>query len=388
MMRGLVAGAVVLATVGGGVSADPGSQARSDDLGFAVKAVHRAGAVGVVAEVHDGGRVQRARAGVADLVDRRQVPWNGYYRIGSTTKTMTATVVLQLVAESRLQLTDTVDKWLPGTVRGAGNDGRRITVTNLLRQTSGLNDWNNEHPLAGDPTPERYRQERFRSYRPIDMVRLALRKPPAWLPQPRDPSAERRWAYSNTNYVLLGMIVERVTGQPWEQAVHDRIVVPLRLRHTITGVSAYVPQPSATAYLQFPDRNELTDVSVLVDGGSADAGVISTPSDVATFFQALLSGRLLPSAQLAAMRETVPAKDFDGFPGTRYGLGLAWRPAKGCQAGIWHHHGNTPGMGSRNGVTADGGRAVAVSISTQRATVAQQTQDEAARTLVDSVLCG
>ncbi len=71
-----------------------------------------------------------------------------------------------------------------------------------------------------------------------------MSRAPGWLPDPENPGAETRWAYSNTNYVLIGMLIERVTGHPWEQEIHERIIEPLGLRHTLTmGTSAYVPQP-------------------------------------------------------------------------------------------------------------------------------------------------
>jgi D-alanyl-D-alanine carboxypeptidase len=361
---------------------------RTPNQQIGVDAIRDAGAVAVLAEIQHGDEHRRAlRAGVADLRNPRPVPLNSYYRIGSTTKAFTATLVMQLIGEGKLQLTDTVEQWLPGMVDRNGNDGRRITVKNLLRHTSGLNDWNNEVPLARDPTPERYLAERFHAYRPHEMVALALNKAPQWTPDAENPAEETRWAYSNTNYVLAGMIVEKVTGRPWEQAIHDRIIEPLGLRHTFTGVTAYVPQPHATAYLQFPGRDDLTDVSILVDGGSGDAGMISTPGDVATFFRALFNGRLVRPSELGQMRATVAAPTFDANPATRYGLGLAWRPVPGCPGGLWHHHGNSPGIASRNGVTANGQHAVALAISTQRANEQQLAQDSAADTFIDQTLC-
>ncbi|MFI0036406.1 serine hydrolase [Streptomyces mutabilis] len=89
-----------------------------------------------------------------------------------------------------------------------------------------------------------------------------MSRAPGWLPDAEDPGAETRWAYSKTNYVLIGMIVERVTGNPWEQEIHERIIEPPGLRHTLTlDTSAYVPQPTATACLQFPGRDDLTDTT-------------------------------------------------------------------------------------------------------------------------------
>ncbi|WP_411576565.1 serine hydrolase [Streptomyces mutabilis] len=116
------------------------------------------------------------------------------------------------------------------------------------------------------------------------------------------------------------MIVERVTGNPWEQEIHERIIEPLGLRHTLTlGTSAYVPQPTATACLQFPGRDDPTDTTLQVDGG-ADGGIVSTTTDMNTFLRALMDGTLLPTEQLEQMRTTVPAPDFSG---------AATRPATG-----------------------------------------------------------
>ncbi|MEU4533850.1 serine hydrolase domain-containing protein [Streptosporangium sp. NPDC023825] len=387
-MTAVLAGVMIAVVIGSGGAQPVVTDGAGASLQAGVDAVHRAGAVGVLAEVRDGSGRAAARNGVAELKGRTPVPWGGYFRIGSTTKTFTAVVLLQLVGEGRLKLTDTVEHWLPGVVGGNGNDGRRITVKNLLRHTSGLNDWNGEVPIAKDPTPQRYLAERFRLYRPERQVELATRKPPMWTPDPGDPAGERRWAYSNTNYTLAGMIVEKVTGNPLEHEVHERIIAPLGLRHTTTGATAYVPYPHARAYLQFPGRTDLTDTTVMADGGSGDGGMISTTGDVTTFFRALLAGRLLRPSELAEMKDTVAAEDYDGTPGTRYGLGLAWRPVPGCAGGVWSHHGNSPGMGSRNGVTGDGRTAIAMFVSTQRTDERQLRQDTAARELIDDTLCG
>jgi D-alanyl-D-alanine carboxypeptidase len=352
-----------------------------------VNAIHATGATGVLAQAQ-GPRVTRsARAGVADVGTGEPVPWDGYYRIGSTTKTFTATVALGLVADGTLELSDTVERWLPGLVHGNGNDGSRITVANLLRQTSGLNDYDEQLPWALEFTPERFRQERFHAFQPEDLVSLATSRPPQWLPSQANPGAETRWAYSNTNYVLAGMIIERVTGHPLAQEINDRVIAPLGLRHTIVaGTSAYVPRPRATAYTRFPGQRHLVDTSLFVP--LPDAPMISTTADVNTFFRALLSGRLLPAPQLAEMKRTIPADDLEDTPGSRYGLGISWRPVKGCPAGIWSHGGTMPGYISEAAVTDDGRHAVAVSTTTWRPGDEQQDHQEKAMTvLVDHALC-
>ncbi|MEU5683241.1 peptidase [Streptomyces venezuelae] len=331
-----------------------------------VDAIRATGASGVLAEVQDARGRTTARAGVSDLdaPAKGPVPWGAYYRIGSDTKTYTATVVLQLVQEGRLKLTDTVERWLPGAIRAHGNDGRRITVTNLLRQTSGLNEYITAE--SGDFTPDAYRRNRFRPQSPQEQLAVALAKPPQWLPDADDPAEERRWGYSNTNYVVAGMLVEAVTGHPWAQEVHERIIEPLGLRHTlIPGTSSYVPRPTATGYTYFPEETRPTETT-LGFGGGADGCLISTTHDHGIFLRALLGGRLLRPAQLAAMKSTVPVSDWIPADGVRYGLGIASRPLAGREDGLWFHGGTSLGYVSEGGVTPDGTTAVTAAAFTLR----------------------
>ncbi|WP_308118059.1 serine hydrolase domain-containing protein [Streptomyces buecherae] len=354
-----------------------------------VAAVRATGATGVLAEVQTAGGRAAARAGTADLATGRPVPWDAYYRIGSDTKPFTATVALQLVGEGALALTDPVERWLPGLVRGNGNDGRRITLANLLRHTSGLADYLAASGEGEPPTPAGYRAGRFSHQTPRQQVAAALSQPPGWLPDADAPARERRWSYSNTNYVLAGLIIERVTGHSWAQEVHERVIEPLGLRHTLApGTSPYVPQPTATAYTAFPGERGLTDTT-LAFGGYADGSLISTPRELATFWRALFGGRLLRPAQLAAMRQTVPAPDWIAARGVRYGLGVAWRPVRGSSDGIWFHGGTHLGTVSESGVRPDGSRAATAAVFTLRmACDAADAQARAALRLVDNALGG
>jgi D-alanyl-D-alanine carboxypeptidase len=356
-----------------------------------VDAIRATGATGVLAEVQSARDRTTARAGSAALgAPHHPVPWDAYYRIGSDTKTFTATLALQLVGEGRLALTDTVERWLPGAVRGNGNDGRRITVANLLRQTSGLNDCLAVSPDSADAfTPDGYRRSRFRTTAPEDQLKAALSRPPLWVPDAGHPARERRWGYSNTNYVVAGLIIEQVTGNPWAQEIHDRIIEPLGLRHTFTpGTSPYLPRPTATAYTWFPGCARPTDTTT-ASGGWADGSVISTTHDHGVFLRALMSGRLLRPAQLAAMKETVVTEDWSPAPGVRYGLGIAWRPVAGSKGGIWFHGGTHLGIVSESGVTPDGARAAtSATFSLRMGDPAQDAQDLAALRLVDRALTG
>jgi D-alanyl-D-alanine carboxypeptidase len=373
--------AVVLAggaVIGTAAARPPG--AGLERLRDDVRAVRASGVVGVLGEVDTGRGRLSARSGVADRKTGAAVPVGGYFRIGSTTKTFVATVVLQLVGEGRLSLDDTVDRWLPGVVRGEGNDGRKVTVRQLLQHTSGIPEY-----LRPATSPGQWRKERLRSWRPERLVALAMKHKPDFAPG-------ARWGYSNTNYVLAGMIIRKVTGRGWEQEVRRRILVPLGLRHTIVpGADPEVPRPHARAYARFSLDGPLVDVTVSDQSqGDAAGAMISTTGDLNRFFRALLGGRLLRTAQLAQMEKTVPAAMLEamGVTGARYGLGLMYRPLS-CGGGYWGHGGDEAGYRTRVGVSADGGRSVAVEVTSRSLAdlKAEQSTDRALSALLDHALC-
>ncbi|UED87240.1 serine hydrolase domain-containing protein [Streptomyces profundus] len=367
VLTGLAA-LLLAASPGPAATAEPRA---ADPLQQRVDAIHDTGAVGVFAEVTSPGAGASARAGTADPGTGRPMPWDGGFRIGSVTKTFTATIVLQLVGEGELSLEDTVGQWLPEVVRGSDYDGGLITVRDLLRHTSGL-------PEAGPEIPalhsaEGYRAERFRTYSPEELVRLAMRHPPAFPPG-------TDWGYSNTNYVLAAMIIQEVTGRSWAREVDERIIQPLDLSDTVVpGAFPFVPGPHARAYASFGTETD-TDVTVLNPSMAVGAGsIISTAQDLNRFHTALLGGDLLAPARLDEMTTTTPAPAL----GVRYGLGLAEIPLS-CGGEFFGHFGELLGYHTWVGVTRDGTRSATVYVTSDGG---EDTQ-EAMRTLVDRELCG
>jgi D-alanyl-D-alanine carboxypeptidase len=341
-------------------------------------AIHALGVTGVQALVttSDGRRLVTT-SGVAERDTRRPVPPDGYFRIASTRKALTATVALQLVGEHRLSLEDTVERWLPGVVRGNGNDGRRITVRHLLQNTSGIHD-----DLPGYTTPEEYLQQRYDVYTREQLVARAMRHQPDFPPG-------TGWGYSNTGFLVADMLIERVTGRSLQQEITDRIVRPLGLQHTSwPGTSPSLPRPHAQAYQVF-ETGELADVTEQVSGDPDS--IISTTRDVDRFFRALLSGHLLRPAQVAEMQRTVPVSTEieQIWPGGQYGLGLARRPLP-CGGVYWGHDGGDAGYITVTGVTADGRRSAIVSMSAALGDSIDHLiqQQRAADTLVQNALCG
>lgn len=340
---------------------------RSDAVQQGLNAlVQSDGLPAALANVQDRwGHTRNYTAGVGDLATGSQVPVDGQVRIGSNTKVFTAVVVLQLVSEGKIRLDAKIDTYLPGLVRGEGIDGRRITVRQVLQQTSGLPNYTN------------YLGDDVRYFEPRELLDLALQHKADF-----DPG--KKWAYSNTNYVLAGLLVQKVTGRPIAEEIDRRIIKKIGLRHTYFPAPGDITirEPHPKGYNQDAAGAPLVDITEMDPSWAWSAGgMISTNSDLDRFFTELLGGRLLPPAQLAQMRTTVPA----GYPfasGARYGLGLVSTPLS-CGGVYWGHGGSFPGYETRGGVTSTGRAAnVAVTI---------QPNDEAAmkhvESLVDTALC-
>ncbi|MFF0388315.1 serine hydrolase domain-containing protein [Kitasatospora sp. NPDC004615] len=311
--------------------------------------VREGGASATLARVRENGStVWKGAAGVANMATGAPADPEGRFRIGSVTKTFVATVVLQLVAEHRLGLDDSVESHLPGAVpNGAG-----ITVRQLLNHTSGIHDYTDD-PAFDITNPETLRQwltgGRWTSYRPQQLVDIANKYPPYFAPG-------QGWHYSNTDYILIGMLIERLTGRSWAQEVTSRIIRPLGLTDTSMPIdSPFVPGPHAHGYLKLPTGP--ADVTLLNPSvaGAAGAG-ISTTADLTRFIAALLGGRLLGPAELAEMKRTDGASAAVG-----YGLGLQ-RMTMPCGE-FWGHDGGIPGYNTLLVGEANGQRQFATSIN-------------------------
>ncbi|WP_225848036.1 serine hydrolase [Streptomyces sp. HPF1205] len=311
-----------------------------------------------------------AAAGAADLRTGRPMPVAGRIRIGSTTKTFTATVLLQLVAAHRVDLDATVDHYLPGLIDRNGYDGRRITVRQLLQHTSGLPD----HVDALDF--DHPRTWRTHDFTPGELVALALDQ----------PRPARAWSYSTTNYIVLGMIIRKVTGNSPSREITGRIIRPLGLKDTYwPHADRAIEGPHPHGYERLP-RGGGTVLTDTTDFNMTYAGVggalVSSLADENRFFAALLGGRLLPPAQLAQMKATVPADPDRIWPGARYGLGLISTPLP-CGGTYWGHGGTTPGFETTGGVAPDGRRVQLV--INQNIDSARSFEDELAT--ISTALC-
>jgi D-alanyl-D-alanine carboxypeptidase len=276
-----------------------------------------AGAPGAAAWVQDDHGSLQATGGLADLDTGRPMKARLRFRAGSLTKSLVATVVLQLVAEGRLSLADTLERWLPGILPY----GDQVTIRQLLSHTSGVpQDWATiAQALYGSP------EGRLHHWTPQALIALVADRPPNFPPG-------TAWSYSNTGYILLGLVLETAGGATLAQELQRRIVEPLGLRHTyLPGNDRELPAPMSRGYsLRVGPGGEVLDGPLLdftIQNPSwawAAGGLVSNLEDLTRFFRALLGGRLLPPRLLAEMRTTVavppsstPLPMYD-----RYGLGL------------------------------------------------------------------
>jgi D-alanyl-D-alanine carboxypeptidase len=279
------------------------------------------GVPGVIIMTRRGRQVSDVVAGLADKATGQLMRPQDRVHIGSITKTFVATVVLQLAAEGRLSLNDSVQKWLPGVITGHGYHPAQITIRQLLQHTSGLRDY------AADPrfqTP----QALEKTWRPQQLVNIALRLGPPM----------HGWLYSNTNYILLGMIIQKMTGHSPITEIRRRILVPLGLHDTSFPLtSKQIPGPHAHGYYGPMDVTNLVNPSTAWTAGA----MISNAGDVAWFYRALLTGRLLPPAQQRELLTTIPVDDPGELFAEHYGLGI-YRVQLPCGT-AWGHDGGYPG---------------------------------------------
>src|SRR3954453_7491774 len=303
-----------------------------------------AGAPGATLLVRRGNRTTLLARGFAETASKKRMRPGDSFRIGILTKTYVATVVLQLAEEGRLSLDDRVSHFLPGLVPG----GDKITIRQLLNQTSGQFDYEKDPRvlapyLAGNLA---YR------WAPRKLAQIAVSHRPLSTPG-------TRWSYSNTNYILAGLIVEAATGATLGQVLDRRLFRPLRLRHTAFPTSPRTAVPDAHGYYVF-DKPPATDITGLSPYPWAAGALVANAADVASFYRALLSGRLLNAGSLRAL-ETTLTEGKGAEMGARYGLGIE-RFVTPC--GIaWGHGGNMPGYTVYALLSTNGEKQVVLSIN-------------------------
>lgn len=292
-----------------------------------------------------------AASGTTQLGTRIRPGADTHFRIASNTKTMTAALILQLAQEGKLGLGDPVSRYVAGVPNGAN-----ITVAQLLEMRSGLYNYTNAPELAAsiDRDPARI-------WTPAELLAIAFAHPPNFAPG-------KEFEYSNTNYALLGLVIEKVDGSSLAAAMQRRLFEPLGMRHTLlpASTSTSIAEPYSHGYLYgsssvalygdppyTPQQIAAAKAGTLLPTdytgvnhsfAAAAGGVVSTASDLATWIRALVEGQVLDADYQRRWRES-PQPEDPGRPATKYGYGIS-RLSWGSNT-IYFHGGETAGYNSK-----------------------------------------
>lgn len=309
----------------------------------------RSGVVGSIATLDDGTTTAVMTSGVPNRTNGDSIGKNDRVRIGSVTKTFTASLVLQLAAEGKVDLDAPIEQYLPGLLHGSdmdgsdmdgsGTDGSAITVRQLLQHRSGLPEF------AGEPGADEWiAANEDQTLTPSAAVAIALGKPAQFAPG-------TSFVYTNTNYIVLGMLVESVTGRSYADELQSRILDPLDLEDTYLPAAGErdIRGDHLTGYQDLDGG--LTDVSRTEPSIPWSAGaMVSTGTDLNAFWRALLDGQVVPAEQLAEM--TTPQVGATEAEGLGYGMGVGATELP-CGVTYTGHSGGIYGYYTLSGATPD-----------------------------------
>lgn len=363
-----IAAVLTVALIQGPASAAPGGAITAADarrpptgpfdpakLRATLDATHEAGMYGLFSAARDGRTTWNGASGVADVRTGRPVTPHMRQRVGSITKTFVATAILQQVEKGRVNLDAPVGHYLPELF--PGRPGKQVTVRMLLNHTSGIGDYVVlAFPSLQHLSPKSLDEHRFRNVPPEQLIKWGLHAP-------RTGEPGERWSYSNTNYVIAGRLLEKVTGATAEEYITRNVIDKAGLKHTRFPSSPWIAGPHSRMYESLyrhiePPRDYSTfDMSWAWTAGA----LVSTMDDLNRFYRRLLTGGLIGKDALAQMQRTVPVTDADGNVLMNYGLGLY---SLGLPCGtFWGHDGAVFGAGTQTLSSAGGARQVSVALN-------------------------
>jgi D-alanyl-D-alanine carboxypeptidase len=326
------------------------------DLAAEVQKLQKLGVPGVLAFVRDGDKEMRAASGLADVDSKRRITGDEVWRIASVTKLVTAIIMQRLAEDGLVKLDDKVGKYLPKVVPLAD----RISVRQLLNHTSGIPDY-----LAGRRVPINVSAKELAAnlvrHRSRDnLLKDANRQVRAFAPG-------KQHEYSNTNYLVLELLIEKLTEKTYPVIVDTELIAPLDLKKTGFPDSAgRMPTPFIKGYVPsdgpagpFTNRKRLIDVTAHDYFAGADGGLYSSIADLARMMEALRKGELLTAEELKTMVSDLK-QDHDGM--YRYGLGVTALPTK-CDMLVLGHEGRDLGIYTAMLATVDGSKQMIVVIN-------------------------
>jgi D-alanyl-D-alanine carboxypeptidase len=306
------------------------------------------GPPGAIATLYRDGKLTVLRAGSTDVERKRPPRATDHMRIASVSKAFSGAVALNLVRAGRLGLDETIAQRLPGMPAAWG----AVTVRQLLNHTSGVPDYTRSKPFVrqAENDPRGYVSPR----QVIDWVRN----------DPLGFAPGSKYEYSNTDNIVVGLIVEAVTGEPYATALRKIVFGPARLRQTSFPTKVALPNPFIHGYIVQPGE-EPADVSTVLSpsGAWASGAIVSTPRDLNAFIRADLGLRFFDRDQQREQMRFFPGGESSPPGPGRNSAGLAlFRYRTKCGT-VFGHTGSFPGYAQFAAATADGSRAVTTSLN-------------------------
>jgi D-alanyl-D-alanine carboxypeptidase len=349
--------ATAAATPGPGVAASAVTELPPLDpakLAAAIAGLPNDEASGALLQVRGSAGCWQGTSGVANIHTGQKVPRDGRFRVGSMTKSFTATAALQLVAHGKLDLNRTVQSYLPDLLPA---EYPPITIDQLLTYTSGLPGQRINHK---DPTW--VLAHRFDTWTPRQLFDLAFYENGQVYPMRFTPGTQQN--YGNIDYLVLGAVIEKVTGRPYGDAIRDGVIRPLHLTATtVPGTDTKIHGPHANGYELQADGSyvDITDANPTYQWSAAE--IVSNAPDLDRFLTALMSGKLLPARETALLFEIPDVPLYEGDGARAYlGHGLARLPAGNLV--FWGKTGDRPGYNNGMAATKDLTRRVVFSVNT------------------------
>ena len=342
------------------------------DLKAIIQELVDAGYPGALAAKTDkDGNAVGVTAGKGNLATGEAPPLDGEVRIGSNTKTFVAVVIMKMVEEGKVKLDEPVETYLPGLIKGQGVDGKKITVRQLLQHTSGLPEYIDESAVDYFGTRNDY-------VSPRDLLDTALARPAQFAPG-------AKFTYTNTNYIVLGLLAERVGKRPIAEQIEAKIVKPLGLKHT------YMPGPGEKTLRGKHPRGyhtrdnkpgKLEDITDLNPSMAWTAGaMVSTPSELNKFAPSIPDGTLLRQKSIAEMKKGVSAPEIGG----EYGLGIY---SQKLSCGVaWGHNGGIPGYAT-SVLVGPNGNAGMIATNAEPSVLNIDLSHKNGRSPLDRAICG
>ena len=296
--------------------------------------------------------------GTTEIGTQKPPAADTHFRIASNTKTMTAALVVLLAQDGKLTFSDPVSTYVPQVP-----NGENITVAELLTMRSGL------YGYTADPALATMMDADFdKVWTPQEVLDIAFTHPPRFAP-------DAEYEYSNTNYVLLGLIAEKVGGRPLRDQLKDRLFAPVGLTHTLLPApnDTAIPAPYSHGYMfggsfyALADDPYPADMQAAAEAGTlkpidytnqsasyaeAAGGAISTADDLATWMKALVTGKLFDADFQDRWLNSLQAEDPDAPDGQKYGYGISYQRF-GPDAAMFYHGGELPGFNSFMGYDPD-----------------------------------